>query len=156
MPYLQAVVNEVLRMKPIAPLAIPHKTVNDTTLMGLKIDKGTAVMVNIYAVHHDPKVWDHPERFMPERFMNENARNVSMAMEQSFLPFGAGRRICAGMELGKVQVGLTLANLINRFEWVAADGDGPDMTDDFTALLRMKEPLVAGITLRTNLGTTFS
>ncbi|XP_058115257.1 (S)-canadine synthase CYP719A21-like [Magnolia sinica] len=156
MPYLQAVVNEVFRMKPIAPLGIPHKTVKDTTLKGWKIDKGTAVMVNIYAIHHDPKVWDHPEQFMPERFLNENARNVSVATERSFLPFGAGMRICAGMDLGKLQVGLTLANLINKFEWVAADGDGPDMTDAYTALLRMKEPLVAGIKLRTNLGTTLS
>ncbi|XP_058112251.1 cheilanthifoline synthase-like [Magnolia sinica] len=154
MPYLQAVMSEVFRMKPIAPLAIPHKTVNDTTLTGLKIDKGTAVIVNIYAVLNDPKVWNEPERFMPERFLNENARSAGMAMERSFLPFGAGRRICAGMDLGKLQVGLTLANLINSFEWLAADGDGPDMTDDFTSLLRMKEPLVARIKPRTNLGAS--
>ncbi|XP_058115259.1 (S)-canadine synthase CYP719A21-like [Magnolia sinica] len=151
MPYLQAVVNEVLRMKPIAPLGIPHKTVKDTTLKGWKIDEGTAVMVNIYALHHDPKVWDHPEQFMLERFLNENA-----PMEKSLLPFGAGRRICVGRDLGKLQVGLTLANLINKFEWVATDGDGPDMTDAYTAILRMKEPLLAGIKLRTNLGTTLS
>ncbi|OVA11724.1 Cytochrome P450 [Macleaya cordata] len=124
LPYLQAVIKETMRMKPIAPLAIPHKACRETSLMGSKIDKGTRVMVNIYALHHNQKVWKEPFKFMPERFLQIDNQDVNgKAMEQSLLPFSAGMRICAGMELGKLQFSFSLANLVNAFEWsCVADG----------------------------------
>ncbi|KAF9615084.1 hypothetical protein IFM89_021655 [Coptis chinensis] len=102
--YLQGVVKETMRMKPIAPLAIPHKTAKETTLMGTKVAKGTRIMVNLYALHHNQNIWPDPYKFMPERFLEgETGTAYNKAMEQSFLPFSAGMRICAGMDLGKLQ-----------------------------------------------------
>ncbi|RZC49613.1 hypothetical protein C5167_018048 [Papaver somniferum] len=122
--YVNAAVKEVLRMKPIAPLAVPHQAVCDSNLMGMKVRKGTPVMVNIYAVHYDPTVWVEPERFMPERFLSK----PDVAMERSLIVFGAGRRICAGMDLAKLQVALTLANLVNSFRWsCVSEGQLPDL-----------------------------
>ncbi|KAG9450912.1 hypothetical protein H6P81_010877 [Aristolochia fimbriata] len=72
MKYLQGVVKESTRMRPIAPLGIPHKAMNDTSLMGKRIEAGITVMVNLYAMLHDPAVWKEPDRFDPERFL-ENA-----------------------------------------------------------------------------------
>uniref|UniRef100_I3QBP4 (S)-canadine synthase CYP719A21 n=1 Tax=Papaver somniferum TaxID=3469 RepID=C7A21_PAPSO len=145
LPYLQAVVKETMRMKPIAPLAIPHKACKDTSLMGKKVDKGTKVMVNIHALHHTEKVWKEPYKFMPERFLQKHDK----AMEQSLLPFSAGMRICAGMELGKLQFSFSLANLVNAFKWsCVSDGVLPDMSDLLGFVLFMKTPLEARIVPR--------
>ncbi|KAF5199716.1 (S)-canadine synthase [Thalictrum thalictroides] len=148
--YLQAVVKETMRMKPIAPLAIPHKTAKDTTLMGTKVTKGTQIMVNLYALHHNPDIWTEPCKFIPERFMQrDDGSATSKAMEQSFLPFGAGMRICGGMDLGKLQFGLVLANLVNAFKWSCVEeGKFPDMSEELSFVLLMKSPLEAKITAR--------
>ncbi|RZC52827.1 hypothetical protein C5167_021255 [Papaver somniferum] len=141
-------------MKPIAPLAVPHQAVCDSSLMGMKVRKGTPVMVNIYAVHYDPTVWVEPQRFMPERFLGAlndggDKNKATLAMERSLIAFGAGRRICAGMDLAKLQVALTLANLVNSFRWsCVSEGKFPDLTEDLFFILRMKTPLVARIVPR--------
>ncbi|KAI3991948.1 hypothetical protein MKX01_012893 [Papaver californicum] len=149
--YVNAVVKEVLRMKPIAPLAVPHQAVYDSNLMGIKVRKGTPVMVNIYAVHYDPTVWVEPQRFMPERFLGtvNDGGKATVAMERSLIAFGAGRRICPGMDLAKLQVALTLANLVNSFRWsCVSEGQLPDLTEDLSFILRMKTPLAARIVPR--------
>nr|ANY58161.1 putative CYP719 [synthetic construct] len=145
--YLQGVVKETMRMKPIAPLAIPHKSSKDTTLMGTKVAKGTRLMVNLYALHHNQNIWSEPFKFMPERFLEDG--NNNKAMEQSFLPFSAGMRICAGMDLGKLQFAFALANLVNAFKWSCVEeGKFPDMSEEFSFVLLMKNPLEARITPR--------
>ncbi|OVA13716.1 Cytochrome P450 [Macleaya cordata] len=144
--YLQAVMKETMRMKPIAPLAIPHKACKDTSLGGNRVDKGTRVMVNLHAIHHNLKVWHEPYKFIPERFL---LQQKTKEMEQSFLPFSAGMRICAGMELGKLQFGFALANLVNAFQWsCVSDGKLPDMSDLLGFVLFMKTPLEARIVPR--------
>ncbi|KAL5697610.1 hypothetical protein ACHQM5_028735 [Ranunculus cassubicifolius] len=147
--YLNAVVKETLRMKPIAPLAVPHRAVRDSTLMGNKIVAGTTIVVNLYAVLRDPNVWVEPHRFMPERFLG--CLGVSNEMERSFLPFGAGRRICPAMELAKQQIGFILASLVQKFQWSSVvDNQLPDLTEDLTFILAMKMPLAARIALRSS------
>nr|BBD34766.1 putative cytochrome P450 [Eschscholzia californica subsp. californica] len=152
--YVNAVVKETTRMKPIAPLAVPHKAVRDSSLMGIKVNKNTPVLVNIYAMHYDPGIWTDPSKFMPERFLDEDhggGGGGMSAMERSWIPFGAGRRICAGMEVAKIQVALTLANLVNSFEWNnVREGELPDLTEDLTFILRMKTQLVARIVPRSS------
>nr|B5UAQ8.1 RecName: Full=Cheilanthifoline synthase; Short=CHS; AltName: Full=Cytochrome P450 719A5 [Eschscholzia californica]ANY58153.1 CYP719A5 [synthetic construct]BAG75113.1 cheilanthifoline synthase [Eschscholzia californica] len=154
LPYLQAVMKETMRMKPIAPMAIPHKTSRDTSLMGKKVNKGTSIMVNLYAIHHNPKVFPEPYKFIPERFLQgqESKYGDIKEMEQSLLPFSAGMRICAGMELGKLQYGFSLASLVEAFKWTCAvDGKLPDLSEDHCFILLMKNPLEARITPRTQL-----
>uniref|UniRef100_A0AAU7PIR7 Cytochrome P450 CYP 1 n=1 Tax=Asarum sieboldii TaxID=76098 RepID=A0AAU7PIR7_9MAGN len=155
MKYLHAVVKESTRMRPIAPLAVPHKAVKDSTLMGRRIEQGTSVTLNLYAVLHDPKVWIEPHKFNPDRFLisrgeeDEDNEGAMKGMERSFLPFGAGRRVCPGMELAKIHVALILANLVKSFEWLSAvEGQLPDLTEDLTFILRMKTPLSAKIVPR--------
>nr|Q948Y1.1 RecName: Full=(S)-canadine synthase; AltName: Full=(S)-tetrahydrocolumbamine oxidase (methylenedioxy-bridge-forming); AltName: Full=Cytochrome P450 719A1 [Coptis japonica]ANY58144.1 CYP719A1 [synthetic construct]BAB68769.1 methylenedioxy bridge-forming enzyme [Coptis japonica] len=145
--YLQGVVKETMRMKPIAPLAIPHKTAKETTLMGTKVAKGTRIMVNLYALHHNQNIWPDPYKFMPERFLEgETGTAYNKAMEQSFLPFSAGMRICAGMDLGKLQFAFALANLVNAFKWSCVEeGKLPDMGEELSFVLLMKTPLEARI-----------
>ncbi|KAF9588381.1 hypothetical protein IFM89_009396 [Coptis chinensis] len=148
--YLQSVVKETMRMKPIAPLALPHNAGKDTTLMGTKIVKGTRVIVNLYALHHNEDIWHEPYKFMPERYLQGEVGSVThKAMEQSLLPFGAGMRICAGMDLGKLHVAFVLANLVNDFKWSCVEeGNLPDMTEELFAIILMKTPLEGRISPR--------
>ncbi|KAJ8618945.1 hypothetical protein MRB53_015131 [Persea americana] len=147
--YLQAVVKETMRMKPIAPLAVPHKAARDTTLDGLHVAEGTTVLVNLYALHYDPKVWDEPDRFKPERFMESSKEFLGKRGQYSFLPFGAGMKACAGMEVGKLQLPFAVSNLVNAFHWSnAVEGEEPNLSEDFSFILAMKTPLEARIVPR--------
>ncbi|KAK9096920.1 hypothetical protein Sjap_022417 [Stephania japonica] len=146
MEYVRAVVKETVRMRPILPVA-PQRAERDSELGGVKVREGTAVVMNLYAVLRDERVWREPNRFMPERFVGES--DVE-GMERCFVSFGVGRRICPGMELAKLQVALTLANLVKSFVWGSAvEGQLPDLNEDFrTFVLTMKTPLVARIVPR--------
>ncbi|KAI3853264.1 hypothetical protein MKX03_028509 [Papaver bracteatum] len=153
MPYLQAVVKETLRMKCVGPMAIPHKATRNTSLMGKKIDKGTQVMVNLYAIHHNSEVFLEPFKFMPERFLKDVNSDASLGdrekMENSLLAFGAGMRVCAGMDIAKLIVSFSIASMVNEFKWgCVSDEKLPDLTEDLSFILLIKNPLEARITRR--------
>ena len=71
-PYTEAVLLEVQRKATIVPLGVPHSATKDSKLYGYDIPAGTLLMSNIWAVHHDPKIWNKPDEFIPERFLNED------------------------------------------------------------------------------------
>ena len=115
LPYLEATLAEVLRLRPVAPLGVPHKALVDTTLNGYNIPKDTTLIVNLWAIHHDPKHWENPSEFDPERFLDKNGNVVSPAT-MSYLPFSAGRRVCLGELLAKVEVFLFAAQILHQFK----------------------------------------
>ncbi|KAF5792572.1 putative cytochrome P450 [Helianthus annuus] len=118
--YMKAVVKEVLRLYPAAPLLIPRETTEDTIIHGYKIKKKTIVYVNALAIGRDPGSWENPEEFSPERFLNSDIGFKGNDFE--LIPFGAGRRICPGISMGVLEVELLLANLIYLFDWGLPDG----------------------------------
>ena len=71
----------------LAPLAVPHETTHDTTLAGYDVPKGTFVMVNLYSVHMDPKLWDKPEEFRPERWLDSEGK---VKKHDTLIPFSVG------------------------------------------------------------------
>ncbi|KAJ3677087.1 hypothetical protein LUZ60_002811 [Juncus effusus] len=88
-PYLQAVVKEAMRMHPAGPLSIPHKAMQaGVELGGFVIPKGARVIVNIWAIGRDPKFWDEPNVFRPERFLEKEIDFRGNDFE--FIPFGFG------------------------------------------------------------------
>ncbi|XP_050209335.2 cytochrome P450 705A22-like [Mercurialis annua] len=115
--YLQAVVKESMRLHPAAP-AIPRECREDCQVSGFDIPKGTAVIINAYSIMRDPNLWDNPEDFIPERFLNEQ-NNLSEAKIQNFnfLPFGGGRRTCPGSNMALSIIHLTIATLVQCFDW---------------------------------------
>ncbi|KAI3521914.1 hypothetical protein L1887_11390 [Cichorium endivia] len=118
--YLNAVVKEIMRLYPPAPLLIPRETAKDTILHGYKIKQKTIVLVNAMAIGRDPESWESPEEFLPERFLGSNIDFRGNNFE--LIPFGAGRRICPGISMGVLMVNLLLANLVYLFDWGLSDG----------------------------------
>ncbi|KAJ9560143.1 hypothetical protein OSB04_005303 [Centaurea solstitialis] len=111
LPYIQCIVHETLRLFPAAPLLVPHEPSEDCTIGGFDVSRGTIVLVNAWALHRDPQVWDEPLSFKPERF--EKTGDVGY----QYIPFGMGRRQCPGAGLAKKIVATALASLIQCFEW---------------------------------------
>ena len=116
LPYLDATITETLRLSSIAALSVPHKTTVDTTLQGYSIPKGTTVLTNLWSLHHDPEIWVDPDAFRPERFLDEEGNFVPPKADR-FLPFSAGRRVCLGESLARIELFLVLARLLHSFKF---------------------------------------
>jgi cytochrome P450 len=103
-------------------------------------------MVNMWAITHDEKVWNEPEKFNPERFMNEDVS--IMGSDLRLAPFGAGRRVCPGKAMGLASVHLWLAQLLQSFKWIPCDDD-VDLEECLKLSMEMKKPLVCKVVPRT-------
>lgn len=141
MNYLRAVIKETLRMHPPAPLLLPHLSSEDTEIDGYEVSRQTTVVINVWAIMRDPAYWEAPEEFRPERFLCSSLDFRGKDLQ--FFPFGAGRRICPGMQLAVSVVEVTLANLLHRFDWELPDGfrGDLDMTEIFGITAHRKLPL---------------
>ncbi|XP_054819411.1 cytochrome P450 71A1-like isoform X1 [Prosopis cineraria] len=115
LPYFKAVVKETLRLFSPVPLLVPRESMGRCNIEGYKIEPRTLVLVNAWAIARDPETWEEPERFYPERFFNCSVDYKGHDFE--LIPFGAGRRICPGMQMGVTNVELALANLVRSFDW---------------------------------------
>ena len=113
--YIDAIVKETMRLHPVAVLLAPHQAIQDCKVVGYDIRKGTQVLINTWSIGRDPNLWDSPEEFRPERFL-ENPIDIR---GQSFelLPFGSGRRMCPGYILGLKMILTSLANTLHGFQW---------------------------------------
>ncbi|CAO2830978.1 unnamed protein product [Amaranthus hypochondriacus] len=121
--YLQDVILETLRLFPAVPLLLPHLSSQECEISGYHIPQDTMLLVNVWAIHRDPTLWDEPEVFKPERFQTSEVDQCKM------LPFGAGRRSCPGATLGNRMVALALGSLIQCFDWKRVGDEEIDMTE---------------------------
>ncbi|GLU04195.1 hypothetical protein SLE2022_213540 [Rubroshorea leprosula] len=122
--YLRCIINETMRMYPTAPL-LPHESSHECFVGGYRIPRGTMLLVNLWAIHNDPKIWEKPEKFKPERFQGLKGNRDGFKL----MPFGSGRRGCPGEGLATRMVGLTLASVIQAFEWERIGEEMVDMTE---------------------------
>ncbi|XP_042042715.1 cytochrome P450 71AU50-like [Salvia splendens] len=147
--YLDCVVKESMRLHPVAPLLVPHESMEDCEVGGFHVPKKARVIVNVWAIGRDPDVWANPDSFTPERFIGSEIDLRGNHFE--LLPFGAGRRGCPGIQLGLTVVKLVLAQLVHCFDWELPDGmtaTEVDMTENFGAVTARAKPLVAVPTCR--------
>ncbi|XP_059304847.1 probable (S)-N-methylcoclaurine 3'-hydroxylase isozyme 2 [Lycium ferocissimum] len=143
LPYLAACVKETLRIHPATPFLIPRRAPETCKIMNYTIPKNSRLFVNGWAIGHDPKTWEDPLSFRPERFLDSNVDFRGQHFE--FIPFGAGRRICPGLPFARQQVHLILASLIHYFEWSLPNGEDPmqlDMEEKFGVTLQKEKPLL--------------
>ncbi|KAF2324387.1 hypothetical protein GH714_013438 [Hevea brasiliensis] len=137
LPYLQSIIKESMRFKTVGPLLIPHAPSKDCIIKGYHVPQGTMLIVNAWAVHMDPKVWEDPTSFKPERFedLEDEAHKL--------IPFGLGRRACPGSGLANRVISLALASLIQCFEWERTNEDVVDMFEGIRFTVPKPQPLEA-------------
>ncbi|XP_072175939.1 cytochrome P450 2J2-like [Diadema setosum] len=138
MPYTQAVLTEILRFRPIAPIGVPHRATADMKIKDYDIPKGTNIGMNILYIHHDPKVWGDPEVFRPERFLSEDGK--SFVKHDAFMPFGAGRRKCLGEQLAKMEMFLFFTNIMQRFKVSLPPGAKADFSYGHRVVTLLPKP----------------
>ncbi|CAK9320424.1 unnamed protein product [Citrullus colocynthis] len=138
LPYLQKIISETLRLNPAAPMLVPHYAANDCTICGYDVPRGTMVLVNAWAIHRDSNEWEDPISFKPERYQKSEAVEV-----YKLLPFGVGRRACPGSAMAHRVMGLTLATLIQCFEWEKIGEEDIDMSERSGATMTKMVPLEA-------------
>ncbi|XP_034020066.1 steroid 17-alpha-hydroxylase/17,20 lyase [Thalassophryne amazonica] len=122
LPYLDCVINEGLRIRPVSPVLIPHTAVTNSSIGGHTISCGTRVLVNMWSIHHDAGLWDKPDLFNPDRFLGDHGQRV---MPSCFMPFGAGPRVCVGESLARLELFLFLSSLLQRMSFHVPSGTAP-------------------------------
>ncbi|KAG0615021.1 hypothetical protein M758_5G008900 [Ceratodon purpureus] len=155
LPFLEAIVKEGFRVHPPSPLPIIRESLQPCEFRGYKLPAKTLLLNNIFAIHRDPAVYEDPDEFRPERFLDRPEIN-HLAHFSSFelIPFGVGRRMCPGSTLGHVMVMLMLGNLLFRFQWSMPEGlkvEDIDMSEAGGLTMWMKSPLCLVATPRTPL-----
>ncbi|CAI9102006.1 OLC1v1000189C2 [Oldenlandia corymbosa var. corymbosa] len=123
LPYVKAIVKETLRLYSPVPLLLPRYTMENCTIDGYEIPRNTLVYVNGWAIARDPKYYENPHEFFPDRFLEGKNHKIDITgQEFELIPFGSGRRICPGSSMGLLTVELTLANLLHSFNWELPQG----------------------------------
>ncbi|XWS64998.1 hypothetical protein CRYUN_Cryun05aG0053000 [Craigia yunnanensis] len=150
MPYLKAVIFEGLRRHPPGHFVLPHTVREDTVLGGFLVPKNASINFMVAEMGWDPKVWEDPMAFKPERFLSkdnktEDVFDITGSREIKMMPFGVGRRICAGLGLALLHLEYFVANLVWNFEWKAMDGDEVSLEEKQEFTVVMKTPLQAHI-----------
>ncbi|XP_035667221.1 cytochrome P450 2U1-like [Branchiostoma floridae] len=119
LPYTEAVITEVMRIKPVAPMSLPHATSKNANLFGYDIPEGTMIWPVLWSVFYDPVHYHEPEVFKPQRFLGENGQFVK---DPTFIPFSTGRRMCLGENLAKMELFLFFTHLLQHFTFKLPDG----------------------------------
>ncbi|XP_059517955.1 cytochrome P450 2U1 [Myotis daubentonii] len=129
MPYTEATIMEVQRLTMVVPLSIPHMTSEETVLQGYTIPKGTVIVPNLWAVHRDPAIWEKPDDFNPNRFLDDQGQLIK---RETFIPFGIGKRVCMGEQLAKMELFLTFVSLMQSFTFaLPKDSQKPLLTGKY-------------------------
>ncbi|VAH25710.1 unnamed protein product [Triticum turgidum subsp. durum] len=137
--YMRLVIKETLRLHPSVPLLLPREPTEACKVLGYDMPTGTTVFVNTWAICRDPKHWDAPEEFRPERF--ESGEVDFKGTNFEYTPFGAGRRICPGMLFAQSSMELALAALLYHFDWELPAGGELDMEEEMGIAVGRKNDL---------------
>jgi flavonoid 3'-monooxygenase len=134
-----AAMKETLRLHPTTPLSVPRMAADECEVAGYHIPQGAQLLVNLWGIGHDPEVWPDPLELRPARFLpgGSHADVDVNGGDFGLIPFGAGRRICAGLSWRVRMVTLTSATLVHAFDWELPARQAPeklDMEEAFTLM----------------------
>lgn len=119
LPYTKQVLEETMRLYPPC-YALIRDCVTPTELAGQRVRVGDVFFVSVIGLHRSPRLWDEPDRFLPERFGSARSREIR---KYQYLPFGAGKHICIGQHVALPMMTMAIAQFVRRFDWSFADAD---------------------------------
>jgi 3,9-dihydroxypterocarpan 6a-monooxygenase len=142
LPYLRAILKEMLRLHPTVPL-VPRESTENCNVCGFEIPAKSILYVNLWSMARDPKLWKNPNEFKPERFMNEENNKLDVRGQNfQLMPFGTGRRTCPGISLALQVVPTNLAALIQCFQWKVNGNGIVNMKEKAASTLQRAYPLM--------------
>ncbi|KAM8746477.1 cytochrome P450 2J4-like [Acanthopagrus schlegelii] len=124
MPYTNAVIHEIQRMGNILPLGLARMAGKDTTVDKYTIPKGTMIVPLLTSVLHDESMWETPHSFNPQHFLDQDGK---FRKREAFLPFSAGKRVCLGEQLARMELFLFFTSILQRFSLSAPPGEQPSL-----------------------------
>lgn len=153
LPYIDAIVLEVLRWHPAVPLGLAHRLSQDDVYRGYYFSQGTVFWANIWTMLHDEIIFPDPSRFMPERYLDEHGRLKSMSRfeDPAVIGFGFGRRICPGMHFAHNSIFIAIARMLYVFNFTkAVDKNGNEITPEveYSGFISHPSPFVCSISPR--------
>ncbi|CAI8619455.1 unnamed protein product [Vicia faba] len=148
LPYLKSVILEGLRRHPPGHFVLPHTVKEDVVLNGYLVPKDGIVNFMVADIGRDPRVWEDPMEFKPERFMKDETFDITGSKEIKMMPFGVGRRICPGYNLAMLHLEYYVANLVWNFDWKLPQGGDVDLSEKHEFTVVMKNPLQVHISPR--------
>jgi cytochrome P450 len=141
--YVEQVVTETLRLYPTA-WAIGREAVRDTQIGGQRVARGTTVLMSPWVIHRDPRFYDAPDEFRPERWSDGLAARLP---RYAYVPFGAGQRVCIGSGFAQLEAALLLTSVAQRFRLALADPTSP-VEPLPVVTLRARHPVPMKLTAR--------
>ncbi|XP_074524026.1 cytochrome P450 2J2-like [Halichoeres trimaculatus] len=124
LPFTDAVLHEIQRISNIVPLSVPHMTNKDIKLGGYTVPKGSTIIPNLTSVLMDKNEWETPEIFNPGHFLNKEGKFVKPT---AFIPFSAGKRVCLGENLARMELFLFFTSFLQHFTFSMPAGVKPKM-----------------------------
>ncbi|XP_030582482.1 cytochrome P450 2J2-like isoform X2 [Archocentrus centrarchus] len=124
MPYTDAVIHEIQRMANIIPLNVARMASKDTTVDKYTIPKGTMLLATLHSVLHDESMWETPHSFNPQHFLDQDGK---FRKREAFLPFSAGKRVCLGEQLARMELFLFFTSILQRFSLSPPAGEQPSL-----------------------------
>lgn len=141
LPYTICVLHEALRLCPPGA-SIGREATQDVAVDGYRVERGTMLIVGVYALHRDPALWERPLDFVPDRFADDSSRERS---RWQYMPFGAGPRSCIGDHFAMLAATLALATIVQKSE-IDSLTENFEMVVPFTTVAA--EPIIARVTAR--------
>jgi hypothetical protein len=149
LPYVNALIKEVLRWAPPAPQGLPHRVTVDDTYMGFDIPKGATVIANIWAILHDPEIYQNPTQFEPQRHLGNSPQP-----DPCNYIFGFGRRVCPGAQFAEDAIFINISRTLATFNVTKAqDEQGKEiepLIEFTTTATSHPKPFLCAITPREN------
>ncbi|KAF9976212.1 hypothetical protein BGZ73_008994 [Actinomortierella ambigua] len=135
LPYLDAVLNESLRLRPVAATGLPREIPEDTEMLGYKIPKGTICLAQIRELHSNPLYFPEPEAFIPERWI-PNESPFPPIQDFTFYPFSAGTRNCVGKNFAMMEMRLVLSAIVATYDMEFIPGQNESYLQFITTALK--------------------
>ncbi|XP_056895083.1 cytochrome P450 2J2-like [Takifugu flavidus] len=124
MPYTDAVIHEIQRFANVVPAGFPKMATKDTTVGGYFIPKGLAITTMLSSVLFDKNEWETPDVFNPNHFLDSEGR---FCKRDAFIPFSAGKRVCIGENLAKMELFLFFTSILQHFKLSPVPGQMPSL-----------------------------